>query len=125
MYVLNNSTAPRSGAQMYVARIMEKVPVCHTCNKELARAHIGYEILMQHGVTSKDALDMLHMNKMCCRTNIIASLDLFDDPSNYIYVPASVELRVANGTVHTDPTVAARTKQGITHRKEPICIRPL
>lgn len=104
---------------------MEKVPVCHTCNKELARVHTGYAILMHHGVTSKQALDMLHMNKMCCRTNIIASLDLFDDPSNHIYVPATVELRVANGTVHTDPTSFAKTKSGITHRQEPICIRPL
>lgn len=104
---------------------MEKVPVCHTCNKELAQAHLAYEILLQHGFSSKKALDVMHMNKMCCRTNIITSLDLFDDPSNYVYVSSSVELRIANGTVHTDETPLARTKTGITHRQQPICIRPL
>lgn len=104
---------------------MEKVPVCHTCNKELSRAHLAYETLLCGGISSKDALDALHLRKMCCRTNVITSLDLFDDPTNRMYVPASVELRVANGTVVTDPTPSARTKAGITERQQPICIRPL
>jgi len=104
---------------------MEKPLNCFTCNHELGRAQLAYEVLLRYGITAREALDALHVRKECCRTVVIGSLDLFDDPANRIYVPAGVELRVANGSVTTDTTPAARTRAAITPRQQPICIRAM
>lgn len=104
---------------------MEKPPVCFTCNKELGTAHLAYESLLQLGETAKSAMDSLEIRKTCCRTMLLTALDLFDDPAQRVYVPASVRLAVANGNVVSDDTPEAIRNVGVAKRKEPICIRPL
>jgi len=105
---------------------MEKPLVCFTCNRELGRAHLAYEVLLKENKTSKDILDMLGITKMCCRTCVLSSVDMFEDLSNIIYVPAGVEIRVANGMVQTDASPdGSHLKSGVVPRQQPICIRAL
>ena len=49
---------------------------CITCNKVLGDKQIRYERLIKDGVSIKDALDILGIDRICCRTGAISAIQL-------------------------------------------------
>jgi DNA-directed RNA polymerase I, II, and III subunit RPABC5 len=64
---------------------------CFTCNKIIGNKELLYEKYLKEGYTSKDTLDMIGMNRICCRrmflghVNIIDQLLLFPKQLNSSY----------------------------------------
>jgi DNA-directed RNA polymerase I, II, and III subunit RPABC5 len=51
---------------------------CFTCGKVVCMYHDKYRQLLQQGVPAKEALDSFGLRRYCCRTSVLAALDLSD-----------------------------------------------
>ena len=49
---------------------------CYSCNKVIANKYESYLIYIKNGKTSKEALDILKLNRYCCRRMILSYVDL-------------------------------------------------
>lgn len=54
--------------------------VCFTCGKQLSTYHKNYwEQIKKTNKTSKEVLDNLKLNRICCRRMVVTSVDLSGD----------------------------------------------
>ncbi|KAL0229882.1 hypothetical protein PCE1_003446 [Barthelona sp. PCE] len=51
---------------------------CFTCGKLIANLFMEYEALLKSGVTEKEALERLGIERFCCRRVFLTSVELID-----------------------------------------------
>lgn len=56
---------------------------CMTCNKVIGSLFEKYEDNIKQGMTSKESLDSLNINRICCRRMFLSNVDLFESLIKY------------------------------------------
>ena len=56
---------------------------CYTCGKIIGNKWEPYQNMLSKEMSSKDALDLLSLNKMCCRRMILGHVELIDSLLKY------------------------------------------
>lgn len=61
-----------------------QIPVrCFTCNKCVAHLYEHYLDATARDVSSKDAMDALHVRRMCCRRMLLTNVNIIDTAAMY------------------------------------------
>ena len=72
------------------------IPVrCYSCNKVVGNKWISYNKKLDEGISAKDALDQLDLNRFCCRRMILAHVELIDKLLEYSPDVKSDEYRIS------------------------------
>lgn len=60
------------------------IPVrCYSCGKVIGNLYESYQRLIDSDYTEAEALNMLQLDRYCCRRMILAHIDLIDDLMPY------------------------------------------
>lgn len=58
---------------------MSLIPVrCFTCNKIIGNKDIKYNKYLESGMTPKEALDKMGVNRICCRRIFLGHVNIID-----------------------------------------------
>ncbi|KEG08043.1 DNA-directed RNA polymerase subunit [Trypanosoma grayi] len=56
------------------------IPVrCYSCGKVIGHLYETYQQLLSEDYTEAEALNALHLDRICCRRMILSHIDLIDD----------------------------------------------
>lgn len=56
---------------------------CFTCNKVIANKEEKYKSMLKQGLKKKEVLDLLNMNRYCCRRMFLGHVDITDQLLHY------------------------------------------
>lgn len=70
---------------------------CYTCNSMIAQKRPRYNAMVNENVHPKDALQRLHVSRMCCRRMFLGHADLMQEQMRYGHVDIVIDAK--NGTV--------------------------
>lgn len=60
------------------------IPIrCYTCNKVVANKLEPYNDFIKQGISTKDALDKLKLDRYCCRRMIMGHVEIADKLLKY------------------------------------------